>query len=130
MNPTVKYKKGLIKMFYISVRKDIENWTSSSDLKNFFSPYLNGYSFNIDINNNKLYIHYNDVYTEICRFAYFRVPFNLKMYFFILKLIFHFKNIEKYKKYENETNTLKCALTNIQETYKKEIRKEKLENLK
>lgn len=132
MNPTKKYKKEIIKMFYISVKKDIEQWTTGSNYENFFSQDLNGYYLNIDLNNNRLYINDNssDTYTEICRYRYFHIPIKLKMYFYVIKLIIHFKNIKEYKKYEAEANTLKIALSNIQETYKKEIRKEKLENLK
>lgn len=132
MNPTKKYKKEIIKMFYISVKKDIEQWTAGSNYENFFSQDLNGYSLNIDLNNDRLYINDNssDTYTEICRYRYFHIPIKLKMYFYVIKLIIHFKNIKEYEKHKEEANTLKIALSNIQETYKKEIRKEKLENLK
>lgn len=131
MNPTTKYKKEIKKMFYISIDNDIDNWTIDYYKEYFLSKYFDDYFFRINLKAGILYVVSNSQnFVEISKFKFIGVPINLKMYYYILKLKYNFKKKEKYKKYEGQLTFLNTALSSLTNIYKKEIRKEKLENLK
>lgn len=130
MNPTTKYKKEIKKMFYISIDNDIDNWSADYNKEYFFSKYFDDYFFRINVNEGILYVVSNSrTFVEISKFKFFWIPINLKMYYYILKLKYNFKKKEKYKKYEGQLTFLNTALSSLTNIYKKEIRKEKLEQI-
>jgi hypothetical protein len=125
------YKQNIKKMFYISVKKDLDKW--SANYSNYSINYTdkNGYNSFLKITEDYLYL--NDV--KISHFKFIelspiKIPINFKVWSYYKKIKKHFKNIENNKKNKNDIDILKRGLSTIEEKYLKEIRREKLIQLK
>ena len=126
---TRKYlKKRLRELFFISVKNDIEKWTGYSD---YYSPtYDNNYYLVIDNDEHMLRISNNDNKKKISKFRYGIFIIDFKVWYYVLKLKKHFKQKEEDLKNSRDINFFKNSIYVIEKTYVKEVRKEKLENLK
>ena len=134
MNTLKKYKNQLKKNFFVSVKKDIDKWTSSRT--DYWSPSYNGTYFRIDKND---FCDYLNIYTDdnqgntnnefICIYRWLIFPVNIKVWYYVKKLSYHFKKLEKDNKVSKNIEVLKIGLENVEKEFIKELRKEKLEKI-
>lgn len=134
MNTLDKYKKEMRNMFFLSVDKDISEWTHSNCY--MYSP-----DYNIDDTKNcqtKLKINKQDCELSIlnnffdifiCKYKKFFIT-DYKVYIYVKKLQRYEKKIEEDSKVQIEINAIKDGLNSIQSYYKKDVRKQKLNKLK
>lgn len=130
MSTLSNYKKEAKKLFIISVKKDIEKW---SDNGNYNSPKYNNSCFFIDKYDffNVLRINDGSYNSErICLINWLFIPFNIKVFYYYLKLKIHFRKKERDEKVAENIKNIKRTLDNMKPNFVKEIRKEKLDNLK
>lgn len=130
MSTLSKYKKEAKKMFILSVKKDIDKWTESN---NYYSPIYNNSSFIVnryDFFNLLKITNGRSSCEKICLINWLFIPFNIKVFYYYMKLKKHFRQIKKDKKVAENIETIKLSLENMKPEFLKEIRKEKLENLK
>lgn len=128
MSTLSNYRKEAKKMFILSVKKDITKWIINGD---YYSPDYNNTHFWIDRNDfyNILRVcnKGNDEY--LCIINWLFIPFNIKIFYYYLKIKKHFRRIRlDKKKIENITNIRK-SLEDMKPEFIQEIRKEKLKKL-
>lgn len=132
------YRKKLIKLFIISINKDMKNWKKKwEDV--YTSISYNKVVFMINIKKKCLYfVDENSSNTSILlsRFAFHKIPLNFKIWYYYMKLKHNFDAIDKENKkkrnnqvYNEKVIDFKKAFNNAQESFKKELRKEKLNKL-
>ena len=140
MSTLRKYKKEAKKMFFASVKKDINKWEKGQYNRDYYSPtYITSY-FCVE-RDEWLLIRSLSLIQEsrsgtlsernnirIC-FYLFIIPINIKVWWYVLKLKRHFRKIRQDKKNEEEIKYLKSGLQNFHTNFVKEIRKEKLQQL-
>lgn len=130
MNTLSEYKKNFKKLFYISVKRDLDDWTGCED---FWSPEYKGSILRLNREPEKAKLtlenNSNDTNITICVYRWLFIPVNIKVWWYARKLLKNYKKKEKNKKHENEIEKLKINLNNIESSFLKEIRKKKLENL-
>lgn len=126
MRTVKKYKKEAMKFFYLSVKTDLDKWsTDHNDLYDYLycSPKYSDTLFKI-YKNTKLVvtIERKGTYT-LSRW------YNLKYIFYFLKVQKHFNRIQQDKKDQVDINLLKVVVDNVSPHFLKQIRKEKLDKL-
>jgi hypothetical protein len=124
MNTQKEYKNKIRKLFFISVNKDINIWTNGD--KRLYSPTYNNFYMVIRTDYSQLKIYGNNDSCKICKYRFLSMPIDIKVWWYVRKIKKHFKQVEIDKQHEEEIKFLKSGLTDIQEKFIKEIRKEKL----
>ena len=120
-----KYRKKVREMLFISINKDLNQWTEDGK-KDFYSPdYGDDYRLNIDIKRGTLYLGQCPILTY--RFLFIPIDFKVWKYAQIVKK--HFRKIKEDEKVVQEIDFLKMGLNKIGEKYVKEVRKEKLDKI-
>ena len=122
------YQKQIKELFFISVDNNLDKWTKEQNYGNdFYSEKIGKHSLNLDTENKNLYLKTDGIceYTYICKYKILFIPINYKVN----------KYANRIKKYFNERenikiNMMKDCLSSMQECYVKELRKEKLKNIK
>lgn len=122
MRTVKKYKKEAMKFFYLSVKTDLDKWSTNYD-DSYCSPKYSDTCFRI-FKNTKLMvmIERKGNYT-LSRW------YNLKYMFYFLKIRKHFNKIQQDKKDQVDINLLKVVVDNVSPHFLKQIRKEKLDKL-
>jgi len=129
-----KYKKNIREMFFTSVEKDLNLWTTTNPYYGYCSPNYNDFKLNIvfigsgsDVNDNKrLYLCNSTQREEILRYGIFR---DFKVFKYVRKIKKYFKQKEEEKNYTIENSFLSSGLEEIEKHYVKDIRKKKLEEI-
>ncbi len=104
MTALESYKKEIREMFFISVDNEIDMWTNK-DVKDLYSPvYDKDKCINLDMRKNKLFFVQNLYNNQqhsifICRYKFWFIPLDLKVYKYFKKLRQHFN-----EKMEDEKN--------------------------
>lgn len=112
------FKKEILNLLFVSINKDVDTWTYNYDelskSTDYLSPDYNGIKLNVDLKKKKIYILQclTSTYIFITNYGFFT---NFKIYLIVKKLTNHFKNRE-----------LKTILCKLEESFPKEIRKQKL----
>lgn len=146
METLEKYQKDLLNLFYMSVDNDIENWNyfdqyerlinlNSDEEPVYFTStdFKRNCRFVLNIKHKKLY--WKKEYEEVLIAKYhifenINIFRNIKIWIYSKKLIYKYRSIKKQSKDLYVINNLKEAISIIEPVYIKEIRKEKLKNIK
>ena len=127
MSTLSNYRKEVKKMFIISVKRDLATWRENGD---FYSPsYNNNSYFRIDRCDffNILRVSGSQMYDErVCLINWLFIPFDIKVFFYYMKLKNHFRTIRNDKKVKKNIESMKTSLDDMKSVFIKEIRKEKL----
>lgn len=128
MSTLSKYKRDARKMFFMSVKKDLDKWTGSGD---FYSPEYNSSSLRLDREPERGILSITNTGSNIyiCTYRFLFIPIDIKVWWYARKINRKYKRKEREKKDQNEINQIKSSLNNIESSFLKEIRKKKLENL-
>jgi hypothetical protein len=133
MDTIKKYKQEIRKMFFISIKKDSSLWLYDRYTPMYFKTF-DGFYLKIDMSVNTLIlvgsIDKLAVETKISHYKWKFIPLDFKVFFYLKKLKKNLKKIENDRINMNTINFLKNSLSKIEESYIKEIRKEKLLHLK
>lgn len=129
MNTLKKYKKEVRKMFFISVKTDIERW--SIEMYGYSSPIYKNSVLVIRTDYNELRLLEQNTYSYdvISKYKWWIIPTDFKVFWYISKLKRYVKKLDEDKKLEKEIAFYKDGLSNIRENFVKEVRKEKLEQI-
>jgi hypothetical protein len=134
MTALESYKKEIREMFFISVDNEIDMWTNK-DVKDLYSPvYDKDKCINLDMRKNKLFFVQN-LYNNkqhsifICRYKFWFIPLDLKVYKYFKKLRQHFNEKMEDEKNKKDIFILNSGLEKIKEKHFLAIRKEKLDQI-
>lgn len=139
-----EYRKKIRNLFFISIKNDLEKWQPLNNV-DFESPVYNNVQFRTDIYKWK-YSYLNTVCLDpkviltngsskiteqeiISRYKFAIIPLDIKIWWYIRKIKNHFKKLANDNKLENETQTLKFILENVESVFIKEVRKQKLNKI-
>lgn len=126
------YEKKIIKMFYLSVNKDIDRWTTSNGGVYMSPSYSNKTYFKVNTSKRILLLKNSNSYDEktILRYGYFFLIFNIKFWYYKTKLKKHFKKKEQDHKDYQYIDFMKNSLSNVEPEFTQEVRKQKLKKIK
>ena len=123
-------KKRMRELFLISLKNDFDKWYRKRNEKNdFYSPAYgtcnaDSIKLNIDNDKHRIFICKPDEtdYVHIKRYKLFFIPLDkeINKYAKLLKSKF---------KHNTEIEKMKKAINNLENTFVKEVRKEKLDNI-
>jgi len=140
MSTLKNYKRSIKKLFFMSVKNDLEKkWYTSSSKGLFYSLPYNDFYFVLDrtyfVTGGMFYLKLaNDsppttVETKVSTYEWLFVPIDFKVWWYARKVKRHFKKIKQDKKNANQIKYLKSGVENIQKEFVKEVRKEKLDKI-
>lgn len=122
-----EYKKKIRNLFFLSVKHDMSKWYNSGS--NYYSPTYNDCLLNIDISKKFLYLYKLPSYKVISKYQRGIIILDLKVWWYVMKLKRNFKRLEQNTKNSEETEFMRNGLSQLQENFVKEIRKEKLNQI-
>lgn len=131
MNTLDKYKQEVLNIFIISIDKDIDKWILNDE--NFLSPKYSDIQLNVDLKKKKIYTYqydsstYTETYIHIANYGIFS---NFRLYLTVRKLRRNFKKMMEDAKFIHEIEQIKTIVCKLEESFVKEIRKEKLTKIK
>jgi hypothetical protein len=132
VNTLDKYKQEVLNIFLISIDKDIDKW-KLSDKSNLLSPKYSDIHLYVDLENKKIYTYqcdlntYSEIFTHIANFGFFS---NFRLYLTVRRLKKNFKKMKEDAKFMHEIEQIKNIVCKLEESFVKEIRKEKLTKIK
>jgi hypothetical protein len=131
MKTLKNYQNNIREMFFVSVEKDLDLWTTEGSGQ-FFSPAFNYYKLNIDRNYGALFLYNSKSerqYEFITRYQTLWIPVDFKVYKYVRKIKKHFKEAKEYKKNAEKIEFFKNGISEMEKKYVKEVRKEKLNQI-
>ena len=123
MSPLKKYTNEIRQLFLNSINSDLNLWTKTSVIDDFYSPKYNNFKFNIYTSNNSLYLYKDEDYKFVLKYKFLFFILDFKVWKSVKILKNHFKNKEK-------IDFFKDSITELQKIFVKEVRKEKLNQIK
>lgn len=127
MNTLNKYKQEVLNIFFISIDKDIDKWTYNGS--NFLSPEYNNIQLSVNLKKKKIYTYQYDINTYI-HIANYGIFSNFRLYLTVRKLKKNFKKMREDEEFIREIEQIKTIVCKLEESFVKEIRKEKLTKIK
>jgi len=133
-----QYKNNLKTIFFSSVSNDLEKWERIDSKWDYKSPnYLSS-------DNKKIYFRTNEhhfygrvevecdskIFIKICTYKWLCIPIDFKVRKYVKKIKKSIKEKEYYDKNKKHINDFKFVVDNLSPIFVKEIRKEKLKNIK
>jgi hypothetical protein len=125
------YKTRIRDMFFVSIKNDLNLWSAGNI--NYYGPLYNETKFVIDINSTYCFLLLRNAQNDqkiISRYKWYFIPIDFKVWIYVKKLKKHFKEIKEIKIHEEEIIFLKTGLENIEKNFIKEVRKNKLKQIK
>lgn len=138
MSTLTQCKKEIRNMFFISVKNDLKTWKGSY-------PSYNSKDYSNDTNHSYFYVDSDitDTYTggtvflyynnerkqKISRYAFWIVPLDFKVWWYVRKIKKHFKKIENDEKDISKIKIFKNGLNVFEKNFTKEVRKQKLDQI-
>jgi hypothetical protein len=123
-----EYKRKIRNLFFISVKHDINKWYKSG-MNDYYSPTYADCMLNIDISKKILYLHKSSNYKVVSKYQKGFLILDIKVWWYILRLKRHFKRVEQNTKVSEEITFMRNGLSQLEENFVKEVRKEKLEKI-
>lgn len=132
MDELKKHKNEAKKLFYLSVKKDIDKWTGGTDrIDDFRSPRYNIFRFDVIRQRGKSSsVTFRNCDTDQRITIGKSNIFNFKILMCIKRLEYHFIYEEMNEENNSQIEYLKSGLEQVRGNFIKEIRKKKLKKIK
>lgn len=123
-------------MFLVSIERDMKKWQTNNN-EDFYSPKFDDYVLSIDnaFDSKKLYliqgnINHGNTKTEVVlRYGFLLLIFDFEVWWSVRKMKKYFVNLDKKKEEEKKNMFLISGLIEIEKSYIKDVRKEKLKEI-
>lgn len=130
------YKKRMIKHFFLSIDKDINDWRLDWG-EYLVSPVYDQYNFEISLKSKKIIVKSKNKDIDDFILANYSFIFNNKIWRYVQKLHKHFKKEDEHIKemqenikYKKIINNFETIVSKLDDNFNSDIRKEKLKKLK